>query len=234
MSDPNTNNVPIKMWAEDDRPREKLISKGKSVLSDAELMAIMIGSGTRKMSAVDLAKHILADNKNDLNEIARLGVVALTKYPGIGEARAINIIAALELGRRRQSAESSKKPRVQSSADLFNYIQPIIGDLEHEEIHVILLNNRLDILRHELVSRGGITASLADVRVIMKAAIDAKATHIALCHNHPSGALKPSKHDQLMTTKTVEAGRILDIGVIDHIIVTAAGYYSFADHDMLN
>jgi len=232
MTDPN-NSFSIKSWAEDDRPREKLLAKGKSALSDAELIAILIGSGTPKITAVDLSKQILSAVNNNLNELARLSVNDLTQFKGIGEAKAISIITALELGNRRREAEIWDRKKITSSRDAFELVQPTLGDLGHEEFHVIYLSNSNRILSRKAISSGGITGTVADVRIIMKQAIDQQATAIILCHNHPSGTIKPSQADILLTKKVKQAGEILDVKVLDHIIVTLKDYYSFADEGML-
>ena len=232
MTDSN-HSFSIKSWAEDDRPREKLLSKGKAALSDAELIAILIGSGTPKISAVDLSKQILNAINNNLNELARMTVKDLMKFKGIGEAKAISIITALELGRRRREADILERKKITSSRDAFELMQPALGDLGHEEFHVIYLSNSNRILTKKQVSSGGMTGTVADVRMIMKQAIDQQATAIILCHNHPSGAIKPSQADIGLTKKVKEAGEILDVKVLDHIIVTLKDYYSFADEGML-
>lgn len=232
MSDPH-DSLSIKSWAEDDRPREKLLAKGKTALSDAELIAILIGSGTPKITAVDLAKQILNAVGNNLNELARLSVEDLKKFKGIGEAKAISIITALELGRRRREADILDRKKIGSSKDVFELMQPVLADLGHEEFHVVFLSNSNRILNRKAISSGGITGTVADVRMIMKEAIDQRATAIILCHNHPSGTTKPSQADIQLTKKVKEAGQILDVKVLDHIIVTLKEYYSFADEGML-
>lgn len=232
MSDP-LDSLSIKSWAEDDRPREKLLAKGKTALSDAELIAILIGSGTPKVTAVDLAKQILNAVGNNLNELARLSVEDLKKFKGIGEAKAIAIITALELGRRRREADILDRKKIGSSKDVFELMQPVLADLGHEEFHVVFLSNSNRIINRKAISSGGITGTVADVRMIMKEAIDQRATAIILCHNHPSGTTKPSQADIQLTKKVKEAGQILDVKVLDHIIVTLKEYYSFADEGML-
>ncbi len=233
MADIEQKGFSIKQWAEDDRPREKLLNKGRTALSDAELIAILIGSGTPKISAVDLSKQILQAVGNNLNELARCSVKDLMQHKGIGEAKAISIITALELGRRRRESEVLDKKKISSSSDVFNLMQPQLGDLGHEEFHVVFLSNSNKILKRERISSGGITGTVADVRIIMKEAINQNATAIVLCHNHPSGTLKPSQADITLTKKVKNAGEILDIKVLDHIIVTTKSYYSFADEGML-
>jgi DNA repair protein RadC len=233
MSEEQKGGFSIKSWAEDDRPREKLLAKGKTALSDAELIAILIGSGTPKISAVDLSKEILQKVQNNLNELARCSVQDLMRHKGIGEAKAISIITALELGRRRREAEILDRKKIASSSDIFELMQPHLGDLGHEEFHVIFLSNSNKILKRERISSGGITGTVADVRLIMKSALEQSATAIVLCHNHPSGTIKPSQADIVLTNKVKSAGEILDIKVLDHIIVTLKEYYSFADEGML-
>jgi DNA repair protein RadC len=232
MSDSNTNQS-IKFWAEDDRPREKLLAKGKAALSDAELIAILIGSGTPQVSAVDLAKEIVGSVQHNLNELARLSVKDLTRFKGIGEAKAISIVTAMELGNRRRVAEVLDRKKITSSSDVVELMQPILGDMGHEEFHVIYLSNNNKILRKEAISRGGITGTVADIRLILKGALDGGATSIILCHNHPSGNKQPSQADISLTKKVKQAGEIMDIKVLDHIIITLKDYYSFADQGML-
>ncbi len=224
----------IKDWALEDRPREKLIQKGMASLSDAELLAILIGSGTEKASAVDLGKMILTDYHNSLHELGKCSVSSLkNKYHGIGEARAITIIAALELGRRRKLSDALERPKITSSRDVFEVMQPLIGDLPHEEFWALYLNRANKIIQPLKISQGGVSATVTDVRIVMKPAIESLASSIILAHNHPSGNLDPSENDHQITKKVKEAGRIMDIPVLDHIIVTSAGYYSFADEGFL-
>lgn len=231
MSEPN--NLPITAWAEDDRPREKLLLKGRSALSDAELIAILIGSGTQKMSAVDLSKRILSEQKNNLNELARLSIKELMKHKGIGEAKAITIAAAMELGRRLQASEVLEQKKITSSSQLYAHIKPKLADLLHEEFHVLCLKNNMRVHKEEYISTGGMTGTVADVRLIMHRVLDGKTTGIVLCHNHPSGTLKPSQQDINLTRRLKEACQIMDIALHDHIIVTNGGYYSFADDGQL-
>lgn len=218
----------IKYWAEDDKPREKLMLKGKSVLSDAELIAILIGSGSRNESAVDLSKRILASVEN-LNALGKLSLQQLMSFKGIGEAKAITIIAAMELGRRRRSEETVELTKITSSRAVFNIMQPIIGELPHEEFWVLYLNNSNKVIYKSQLSKGGITGTVVDVRLIFKTALEYNATAIILTHNHPSGVLQPSDADKQITKKLKEAGHNLDINVLDHIIITENGYYSFMD-----
>lgn len=223
----------IKNWSEDDRPREKLILKGRSVLSDAELIAILIGSGSRNESAVGLSKRILAQAENNLSELGKLSIKDMMKFKGIGEAKAVTIAAALELGRRRSGGEALSRKQISSSRDAFQILQPIIGELGHEEFWVLFLNNSNKVLRKEQVSKGGITGTLVDVRMVMKMAIELGAVGMVLGHNHPSGTLKPSQADKQLTAKLKTAAQSLDIQVLDHIIVTEKQYFSFADDGIL-
>ena len=223
----------IKSWAEEDRPREKLLLKGKASLSEAELIGILIGSGTRSMSAVDLSKHILNQSGNDLNQLAKLSVKDLMKFKGIGEAKAISIVSALELGRRRKDTEPQKKPQITSSEDAYKIISPELLDNRHEEFWILLLNRRNIVIKKQLISSGGVTGTVADPKIIFKSALEELACGIILAHNHPSGNLKPSQQDIHLTKKMTEGGRVLEIPVLDHIIFTDNGYFSFADENML-
>ena len=223
----------IKSWAEDDRPREKLVLKGKAALSDAELIAIIIGSGNKNESAVDLSKRILNSVENNLNKLGKLSVLDLQKFNGIGEAKAISIITALELGRRRRLEEALVVPKITSSKAVFEIMQPLIGELQHEEFWIIFLNNSNKVLYKEQSSKGGLTGTLVDVRLVFKKAIDLYATAIILCHNHPSGKLQPSVADKSITAKLKQAGETLDIKVLDHLIITENAYFSFADESLM-
>jgi len=223
----------IKNWKEDDRPREKLLLKGKSTLSDAELIAILIGSGNRQESALDLAKRILITNQNNLNELGRLSVNDLTQFKGIGEAKAISIITALELGRRRRLEEALERPKITSSQAAFDIMQPIIGELNHEEFWILYLNNSNKIIYKNQLSSGGITGTLVDIRLLFKKALELSAVGIILCHNHPSGNLKPSHSDKDLTQKITEAGKTLDIKILDHLIITEKAYFSFSDSNLI-
>lgn len=229
----NSNINSIKNWAIDDRPREKLLSKSPESLSDSELLAILIGNGTRQKSAVDLAREVLLLGKNNLNELGRLSLKELQKVKGIGEAKAITISAALELGRRRQGALLLDKPVIKESRDIASFLQTRFRDLAYEVFAVIFLNRANRINHFEAVSQGGITGTVADPRIIMKKALEQEAVSIILCHNHPSGSLRPSRADEELTQKIKEAARYFDIKVIDHIIVSERGYYSFADEGLL-
>jgi DNA repair protein RadC len=222
----------IKQWAEDDRPREKLLLKGPDALSNSELIAILIGSGTSKKSAVDVAKELLTRSKDDLNELAKLSLQELMKTNGIGEARAVTIAAAMELGRRRKLVETLKNS-VKTSADIAHFFMAQLQDKLHEVFAVAYLNRANKINHLEVISEGGITGTVADPRIILKKALEHNAVNIVLCHNHPSGSLKPSRADELLTRKIKEAAQLLDMNVIDHIIVSEEGYYSFADEGIL-
>lgn len=223
----------IKEWAKDDRPREKLLSKSPIALSDSELVAILINNGNRHKTAVDLAKEVLFLGKNNLTELGRLSVKDLMTIKGIGEAKAITIAAALELGRRRQAAGFLEKPRVDSSSDIARYLQTLLGDYPHEVFAVMFLNQANKVNHFEIISEGGITGTIADPRIILKKALQEEAVSIVLCHNHPSGSLRPSRADEALTYKIKEAARYFDIKVIDHIIVSNEGFYSFADDGMM-
>ncbi len=227
------NKLSIKAWAEDDRPREKLLYKGRSSLSDAELIAILIGSGNRELSAVELSKNILASAKFDLSELSKFGTNELMRFKGIGEAKAISIVAALELGRRRKDTTSIEKAKITSSRAAFNVIYPKLADLPHEEFWVILLNRGNKVLRLENISRGGVSGTVADAKLIFKAALDRLACSVILAHNHPSGNLKPSDADVHLTQKLVKAGKTLDIAILDHLIIGDNSYYSFADEGQM-
>lgn len=223
----------IKSWALDDRPREKLLAKGKSTLSSAELIAILIGSGNRDESAVGLSKRILQSVNGNINELARLSIEKLISFKGIGEAKAIAIITALELGKRRQLELALEKPKISSSKEVFHIMQPIIGDLGHEEFWVLFLNNSNKVIAKNQISKGGLTATVVDVRLLFKKAIELTAIGIIVCHNHPSGKLNPSLADKQITEKINAAGVTLDIKLLDHLIVTQNAYFSFADEGVL-
>ena len=223
----------IKNWSQDDQPREKLRDKGKSALSDAELVAILIGSGNRDESAVGLCKRILSSVDFNLSELGKLSIKQLMNFKGIGEAKAICIIAALELGRRRRGGEALEKMKISSSVSVFELMQPRIGELPHEEFWILYLNNSNKVLQKNQLSKGGITGTLVDVRLVLKNAIELAATGIILVHNHPSGTLKPSEADKQLTQKLKSAGESLDIKVLDHVIITEKSYFSFADDNLL-
>lgn len=223
----------IKNWNEDDRPREKLLLKGRIALSDAELIAILIGSGSRNESAVSLSQRILAAVGNNLSELGRLSIPELMKFKGIGEAKAISIAAAMELGRRRRTGEALERKKITSSNSVFEYVQPMIGELPHEEFWILYLNNSNKIIKSAQLSKGGITGTVVDVRLAFKEALQLGAVGIILAHNHPSGTLKPSQADIQLTKKIKIAGDSLDIKVLDHLIITEKAYFSFADENML-
>lgn len=223
----------IKNWSLEDRPREKLLSKGKTSLTDSELLAILIGSGNKNESAVTLCKRILATADNNLNVLGKLSVNQLQEFKGIGEAKAVSIVAALELGRRRRQEEKLTLDIIDSSKAVFELMQPIIGDLLHEEFWVLFLNNSNKVLVKQQLSKGGITGTIVDVRLIMKRALELGTTAIILCHNHPSGTLKISYPDKEITQKVKNAAEALDIKLLDHIIVTETEYISFIDEGLL-
>jgi DNA repair protein RadC len=229
----NTTYLGIKSWAQEDRPREKLLLKGKASLSEAELIGILIGSGTPSLSAVDLAKLILNGSGNSLNELARLSIKDLIQFKGIGEAKAISIVAALELGRRRKETETTKKPKISSSSDAFELLKPELLDLNHEEFWILLLNRSNHVIKKQLISSGGVSGTVADPKLIFKAALEELASSIILVHNHPSSNLKPSEQDIKLTKKMTEAGKVLEIPVLDHLIFTNDAYFSFADEGIL-
>jgi DNA repair protein RadC len=220
---------PITNWSEDDRPREKLMLKGKEVLSNAELIAILIGSGSRNESAVSLSKRILASVDN-LNMLGKMSISQLMNFKGIGEAKAITIVSALELGRRQRSEDALQfKNKITSSKVVFEIMQPIIGELPHEEFWVLFLNNSNKVISKSQLSKGGITGTIVDVRLVFKLALESGATGLILCHNHPSGNLNPSDADKEITMKLKVAGDSLDVKVLDHLIITETKYYSFVD-----
>ncbi|GAA4044666.1 RadC family protein [Flavobacterium chungnamense] len=222
--------TPINQWAEDDRPREKFLLKGKSSLSDSELLAILIGSGSRNESAVQLCQRILFSANNNLNQLGKLSIQQLTEFKGIGEAKAISIAAALELGRRRRSEDAITLDKITSSKVVFEIMQPIIGELPHEEFWVLYLNNSNKVIHKSQLSKGGITGTVVDSRIIFKTALEYNATSLILTHNHPSGKLLASDADKEVTKKLKLAGQQMDIFVLDHIIITENGYYSFNDN----
>jgi DNA repair protein RadC len=223
----------IKSWAEEDRPREKLLLKGRHSLSDAELIAIVIGSGNAELSAVELSRTILQSAENNLGELGRFSVSDLMAFKGIGEAKAISIVAALELGRRRQDTTAVQRERVVSSRDAANIFQPLLADHLHEEFWLLFLNRSNTILGKQSVSSGGVAGTVVDPKIIFRAALDKKASSIILCHNHPSGNLKPSEEDIRITRKLTEAGKMMEIQVVDHLIVSQHGFFSFADEGLL-
>lgn len=223
----------IREWSPEDRPREKLLLKGTSALSEAELVAILIGSGTTKTSAVELAKKVLLLSRNNLNELARLGVKDLMKIKGIGEAKAITIVAALELGRRRKAQDPDEKPKISSSQDAFNLLQGDLMDLPHEEFWVLLLNRMNKVVKTKRISEGGVSGTVADPKIIYKLALENLATGVIVAHNHPSGNLKPSQSDIDLTRKLKEAGKFLEVQLLDHLIIANRNYFSFADEGLI-
>ncbi|MBO0343407.1 MAG: DNA repair protein RadC [Bacteroidota bacterium] len=223
----------IKHWADDDRPREKLVQKGSSVLSDAELIAILIGSGSRDESAVELSKRILASVDHNLNELGKLSVNQLMRFKGIGEAKAVTIAAALEMGRRRRLEDTTKITKIKSSHDVFELLYPLIGELPHEEFWIVYLNNSNKVVHKAQLSKGGITGTLVDVRLVLKQALELGAVGIILAHNHPSGAMEPSGADKQITHKLKVASEALDIKILDHLILSQNEYLSFADQGIL-
>ncbi|PCH78059.1 MAG: hypothetical protein COB98_01485 [Flavobacteriaceae bacterium] len=231
--DKPSKSLTIKSWSMDDRPREKLMKFGKRSLSNAELVAILIGSGNRNETAVDLSKRILSSLENDLSAFGRVSVPELMKFKGIGEAKAISIITALELGRRQLVSKEVVPVSITGSRDVFVLMKPMIGDLNHEEFWVVFLNNSNKIIAKTQLSKGGLTGTLVDTRLLFKQAIGLLATGIILCHNHPSGKESPSESDKILTRKITEGGLTLDIKVLDHVIITEKTYFSFADEGLL-
>lgn len=230
---PSMKKLKILNWAEEDRPREKLELKGKSALSEAELIAILIGSGSREHSAVDLSKHILSKVGNDLNVLAKLTIQELTKFKGIGKAKAIAIVSALELGRRRKSTTRESRPQIKSSQSVYNLMISDLMDQPTEQFWVIMLNRSNRVINKRAISLGGVSGTVVDPKVIFKIALEDLASGIILVHNHPSGNLKPSTADKKLTEKMTSAGKMLDIPILDHLIFTDEGYFSFADESML-
>ncbi|WP_194776168.1 RadC family protein [Pararhodonellum marinum] len=229
----NYQSIKISSLAEEDRPREKLLLKGKSALTDAELIAILIGSGTKALSAVDLAKHILSSVDYDLANLAKMSIKDLQQFKGIGEAKAISIVSALELGRRRKNTEPQKKFKITSSGDVYNLMKPEMLDEQVELFYTLLLNRANQVIKKVLISQGGTSATIADPKLIFKAALEHRASSLILVHNHPSGNLKPSQADIRLTKKMVEVGKNLELSVLDHLIFTDVGYFSFADEALI-
>lgn len=223
----------IKTWAEDERPREKMLLKGPAALSDGELLAILISSGTKEKSALDLAREVLNLAHNNLQELGRLAVPELQKTKGIGEARAITIAAALELGRRRQMTEGLQRPTITQSSDGAEIVIPLLRDLNHEVFCVLYLNQANRVLRHEVISSGGLTGTVADIRIILKNALLYNANKLIIAHNHPSGNLQPSSADKELTKKLKEAAEWMDIKLLDHLIVAGINYISMADDGII-
>jgi DNA repair protein RadC len=230
---PKSTNISIKNWALEDRPREKLIHKGIRALSDTELIAILIGSGTHELSAVDLARQLLQSTGNKLNNLGKLTVKDLMKFKGIGEAKAISIVAALELGKRRKQEENNSSHSIKSSKDVYEIFEPLVSDLSHEEFWILLLNRSNRIIGKSKISQGGVAGTVIDTKLIMKTAIENLASSIIICHNHPSGNLNPSGSDIEITNKIKIAANCLDMKLLDHIIVADHAYYSFLDEGKL-
>ncbi len=223
----------ITAWAEEDRPREKMLLKGKHTLSDAELLAILLGSGSIGQSAVALAQDILSSVDGNLHELGKRSVSELCRFKGVGEAKAISIAAALELGRRRQLSDLRERPRISGSRDAFQAIAPLLTDLHHEEFWVLLLNKANEVFARERLSSGGMAGTVVDVKILFKTALDARAAAVLAVHNHPSGNLQPSQADVELTRRLRKAGEVLDLPLLDHLIVSERGYFSFADEGML-
>ncbi len=223
----------IKSWAEEDRPREKLLLKGKQSLTDAELLAIIIGSGNAEQSAVELSRQILASIQHDLFELGKKPVDYLMQFKGIGEAKAISIVAALELGRRRSKAETKPQDKIVSDKEVFEIMSPILSDLPHEEFWIICLNRNNRFISKHKISSGGVSGTVADMKMIFNIAIKELASCLILCHNHPSGNLNPSEIDRKLTRNAVESGKLLEILVLDHIIIAHNNYYSFLNNNLL-
>lgn len=221
-------------WAEEDRPREKMLLKGLSALSDAELLAILIGSGNKDETAVELSQRILQSTKNNLNNLGKLQIKDLINgFKGIGEAKAITIVAALELGKRRKSADLPTLPQITSSRDVYHILHPVLGDLKHEEAWILLLNKANRVLKKEQLNKGGIANTIVDIRIVMKTAIDNLSSSIILCHNHPSGNNTPSQDDHRITNQLKEAGVIMNIPLLDHVIICDGSYFSYKDTGLL-
>lgn len=233
MEDNQHKHLSIKAWAEDDRPREKLITKGRQALSDAELLAILLSSGNKNETAVQLAQRILNSNQNSINQLAKLQLNDLKKYKGVGEAKAVTIAAALEIGRRRTDETNEEKVKITSSKVAYDILKSKLSDLPHEEFWVLFLNRQNSVIKTECISRGGVSGTVVDVRLILKPAIEHLASGIILSHNHPSGNLKPSNEDIHLTKKVKEAAKLVDITLMDHLIIGEQSYFSFADEGII-
>lgn len=229
----NLSRVTIKAWAEADRPREKLLEQGRRALTDAELLAILIGSGSRGESAVELCKRILHDRRNDLHDLSRLSVSELCRYKGIGEAKAITIVAALELGRRRKEQREEGRPVLNSSKRVYEYMEHIYQDLPHEEFWVLYLAGGCKLITKQLIGKGGNDFTPVDVKQVLRMALECRSSSIVLTHNHPSGTMKASTMDVQLTNKLMEAAKLFDVAINDHVIFTNTGYYSFRDSGLL-
>jgi DNA repair protein RadC len=232
----SSGKLSIKQWSEEDRPREKLLAKGKENLSDAELVAILLGSGFKDQTAVDVAKTLLLTVNNDLDMLGKLSVGQISKLKGIGPAKAISIVSALELGRRRKFTEKPKASKVTCAKDVWDYMYPHMADLDHERFYVLLMNRANHIHGHVLISQGGVSGTVVDAKLVFRKIFETQnaiISNIIICHNHPSGSLKPSNEDISLTKKIKEGGRLLDITVFDHLIFTNESYFSFADEGMI-
>ena len=228
-----SDNVSIKKWAAEDRPREKLLSKGIQSLSDSELIAIILGSGSKELSAVELGRQLLLHAENNLNKLGKHTVQDLMKFKGVGEAKAISLVAAMELGKRRKLSEIMDKPSIKSSKDVYDLFHPLVADLPYEEFWILLLNRSNRIINKIKISQGGVAGTVIDTKLILKSAIENLASSIILCHNHPSGNLNPSESDIEITGKLKSASEFMDIKLLDHIIVADHSYYSFIDEGKL-
>jgi DNA repair protein RadC len=233
MESANNSSTSIKNWAIDDRPREKLLTKGKESLSDSELLAILINSGSGKDSAIDVAKKVLALGKNNLDELGKISIKEMMKVNGIGEARAVTLVAALELGRRRHGSQNLLKTRLTSSGQLASFLKASLKDYPYEVFAIVFLNKSNKVKHFEVMSKGGISHTIVDPRIVFSKALEVQATSMVLCHNHPSGSLRPSRADEEITARLKSAGKLLDIEVVDHLIVSDEGYYSFADEGLI-
>ncbi len=233
MEETPHKHLTIKSWAEDDRPREKLLTKGRQALSDAELLAILLSSGNRDETAVQLAQRILKEHSNSINELAKLHLDDLRKYKGVGEAKAVTIAAALEIGRRRTDESIDEKIKITSSKQAYAILKSKLTDLPHEEFWILFMSRSNSVIKTECISRGGISGTVVDIRLILKPAIQCLASSIILAHNHPSGNLKPSHEDIHLTKKIKEAAKLMDIGLQDHLIIGDQAYLSFADEGIL-
>jgi DNA repair protein RadC len=223
----------IKALAEDDRPREKLVAAGRHALSDAELLAIVLGSGSKNETAVDLARRMLADHHNNMNELAKMGINELKKYKGVGLAKAVNVAAAFEIGRRRNESPGVERTKITSSAVAYQILKRRLSDLPHEEFWVLLLNRANQVTREEYLSKGGISGTVVDIRIICRSAIEHGASGVVIGHNHPSGQVLPSEQDKSITKKLFEALKLLEVALLDHIIVGDQKYFSFSDEGLL-
>ncbi len=223
----------IKTWADDDKPRRKLMVRGRTGLSDAELLAILIGSGSREDTALSLARKILKNSDDSLTLLGKMSVAKLMKFKGIGEAKAVTIAAAMEIGRRRRKETVTELMSIKGSADAYAVLEPVLSELQHEEFWILYLNNANKVVHKSQLSKGGITGTLVDVRLVLKEALELGAVGIILAHNHPSGALKPSEADKAITKKLKKAAEMLDIKVLDHLILTEKSFFSFADQHLI-